>query len=356
MIMVQRVYGTWTHSGAEAKRWNANKLFAEHEEGGIRAVIPVRIVSHDKPRYQIQSPLQFGNYTLSVRELSGEQVSNLKRRGFQIKRVASNVALSKPITISKDVLIPTSFEKRQRVGIGEKRITRRVQTEPRSVILKSSYSPRNLFMETQFAEPKSGLQEYRDLDRNRIIRVTPETAARLISRNGWRLQKVSTSGGRTPGQTTRSDERGEQMEQHEDSQKLNADTQNLQVELRNLKAWLSEVNERTSRQLTDLGVSTTQRSQKDIEIEKRLEEQKKWIESINKRVSEQLVALGEAVSNVSKAVAIKDAEKVVEDIKKGPSGIMGGITSFFSTPSNYILIVIVVVMLLMLRSKIPGLK
>lgn len=329
------------------------------------------IPSSGIPRYKITSPTTRGSYTQSIRELSSNQVASYKSRGYKVDQVSSGMALSSAINISSTVHEQRYRFRHARRGIGGREITRVKLTTLRDNILKSHYSPRSLFAE-DFNEPRlfnasrrgsigttgttqaSKLRIYFSRKKNKYYKLKPTTAQILI-RRGWDL-KLDSSLSEIPSSkpklvNTLKLVNTKNITDQTKTQAVNADVQLMKAELRNLKAWIEEINQRTSRQLISLGEATTDRSEETQRNQKALQETSKWIESINERVSRQLVDLGEAVTTQSKIIQLQKAERIVQDVQKGGGGIFGGITSFFTQPSTIVIIVIAVILMIVIKFK-----
>ena len=136
---------------------------------------------------------------------------------------------------------------------------------------------------------------------------------------------------------------------------LDGQKESLVAELKELRTWLHEVNTRTSQQLIELGKSTTDRSNEIQGLNQNINDFKAYYEEDKALIHETLAALGRATDKTDLAKAIKDAQDAIAKIQAdlastgNGKGILGGITDFFTTPSNLILIVIVVMMVVMIR-------
>lgn len=320
------------------------------------------------PRYKITSPSNGGFKTESIRELTIREAESLIARGYTVQQVSENIGLRSAIQIRPQIPYRKLF----------KRVKWR-KINPRSQIRKISgpaivkrnktkvSSALRLFQETvdsyQFSE---SLESYWHVERSRYVRLRPSSAAALRRRSGWTLirrnppvetgisgarndRSSSSSGSSTPSSYTTS--QNPSTTQYSTSQ--DAYIQELRQELQNQKDWIERINSRLSQQMTDMGNAATSLGESTTQRSQEIQRMDQWSQDNIRRIDETLVQLGNAVSDVAKSVSIKKAEDTVNQVGKnissGGNDVLGGIGSFFTNPSNIILIVIVVVLLVMIK-------
>ncbi len=320
-------------------------------------------------RYQIQSPITSRGSTISVQMLTPTEVSNYRSRGFKVTSVSDEVRLSKGVTSGGLKRIPTLTLHRKRTWGGLPRTHEIKYGIGQSIVKRSAVkvsAQRRLFQ-----EPKAYFEEiyYRPAT-GKHIDVSPRTAEKLRSRGivlvldpsgktvAQQRRESSQTGYRSPSETSRHT-RTESYSSSDSitsvdpikmqgSAELITLIQKLTAELQNQKGWITEINRRLSSQVVDLGESTTHRSTE-------IQNLNSWSQENIRRIDETLINLGNASTDASKAVQAVAAQQTVKQVQQkiqsAGGGITGGITSFFTQPSNYILIIIVVVMLFMLKSK-----
>ena len=194
---------------------------------------------------------------------------------------------------------------------------------------------------------KGNLIRYWDLARNRYVNITKRSAD-LINRRGkirFVRRKPSPIATKTtpppkivtPGNVTQTD--------------VNNAITNLRTEQFNLKTWITEVNARLSRQVSELGQSTIDRSNEINALNQRAAEASEYANEMNERLSGQMVEVGAAVSDVSKALQVVKAEKIVEDVKQKTGGFLGGIGGYLTDPRTILIAVAVVIFIIILKFK-----
>ena len=333
----QRVYGSMVHDARSyaksrcnsCSKKNFNELYYDRVSSQYVSGNFILDSHFDRAiRAKIISPVIDGYYTESVQNISLKKASELKSRGYTISRVPDSTDLFPPIKIPSNIKNIYSVGKRSpRVNFSTLQWNAIKKKNIPSIVSKSSFNPRRIFAESykyrvrwKNGEPRILVLDQHAVDYYRGVGVT-------VTRIGTNSYSSSQS------------------------EKINRDNlqrqkiQSLETELKNQKAWIESINKRTSSQLVNLGNSTVDRSGEIDHNRKRLDEFEKWLNEMNTKISQQLVDLGKATSDVSKAVEIKKSEELVRNVAEGSKQFGGsvteGITSFFTNPSNIILLMII---------------
>ena len=334
---------------------------------------------NQKPRYRVTSTANLGgSVTESVRELTPREVASFRNRGFKVEQVGDSVPLHSAIVYKTNPRLATvGVMRRERntrpVGNPPKPkyesiAGRRSRSHNRLVSMPTYYNFRRLgqngLVLDYIGAPQAVLDYFRNNNYNVYnVRQTSDTSNRTIQVTGrdasrWKKGKTvfkssssggSNGGGSSGGGSSGGTSGGGTSAQTDPTQEANR----LEAELRTLTAQIREINERTSRQLVDLGQSTVDRDNQIQSLDR-------WTQEQLTRVDQSLLALGEAqkdasagLNQASEAILASVQQQIdalkatVENASKnGANGILGGL---FNTSNLPIILILIVVLLVMIR-------
>lgn len=331
-------------------------------------------ITEQSPRYLLKSPLQNGSYTESVRELTPEEVSRYRMRGWYV--TGTTRGLSPPIKVRGNPAISTvdGYMRVPRRGFTGDFMPVDVKKVMRNVIPKSEKMGfRRMFSEPFRETPRvvytveywnskgvkrtlttnsqsSAINYYNRFNaQNLKVRLSYPVYNRNTGKvaytsktDNFKKFSSSSSGGNKGGSTNQNTvyDSGSQQNSNEVNQRV----QTAEAELRNLKTWITEINARLSKQATDLGLSSTDRSNEIGQL-------KSYLDEVNDRTSKQLVELGQAVTDVSKALAAAKAENLINSVKNqvGNTGkSAGGFLDNLTSGNNLLIYGFLAVLLIMM--------
>ena len=313
----------------------------------VSSIIPQEVTT---PRYRIVSPVENGYYTDTVRSATPREVSRLRTRGYRVDQVSSNTPITPTIRVREGHSVQREVSRKPRMGLGTRMadMQRRKGLSLYSFRPKSRHNPRSSFAEKMI---------YYSSLRKKYYNLTPQTAATLNSRNNWGLTKVSVTIQQVlqqPGKLKRVNA-GEPIIINDDRGNPNTvttpryDDTAVRNRIAQLERELRELNSRASVQLTNLGVSTQDRTNEINAL-------RSTVNEVNERVSSQLVELGNTANELSAAIKAQNIQREIDNaanelnkIGTGGGDILGGITGFFGNPSNLMLIVLLIIGIVILK-------
>ena len=347
-----------------------------------------------KPRYRVISPPnRGGTKTESVRELTPNQLSSFKNRGYIVQQVDNSIPLQSAIVINHTPRPPTvPVFRRER------------SSRPRGRPKKPNWVPiggrRERSHNRLVSQPVNHCWGFTRLMPNGGMAVfsgQPDHAYQGFLRQGFQLYNVQMEACSTPrlayqsGRTAANWKKGKVVYASQSNEPTlppapapapnqgggggsgggssggggsgggnynnggttSGDIGRLIAELQGLKSQVNEINTRASQQLVDLGQSTVDRDNQIQQLDR-------WTQDQFSRIDQTLLALGQAQKDASAGLTavqesilanikqqIDGIKASVENADKG--GFLGGLGDIFGGGNLPIILIMIVVLIVMIR-------